>query len=60
MELFNIAEDISETTNLLLENPEKAKEMAADLSDYLKSVNAQMPKKKESGEQIPFPIEVLK
>ena len=60
MELFNIVEDIGETTNLLLENPEKTKEMAADLSDYLKSVNAQMPKKKESGEQIPFPIEVLK
>ena len=59
MELFNIKEDISETKNLMLENPEQAKKLAAVLSDYLKSVDAQMPIEKLTGELVPFPIALL-
>ncbi len=60
MELFNIAEDIGETQNLMEEQPEKAMELAQILSDYLRSVEAQMPSNKETGEVVPFPDEMLK
>ncbi|GGW28207.1 sulfatase [Arenibacter certesii] len=59
MELFNLKDDIGETKNLVEEEPEKAKELAKILSDYLREVEAQIPAKKESGEQIPYPDEVL-
>lgn len=59
MELFNIMEDIGETKNLLAENPKKAKEMAAVLTDYLMGVKAQMPKNRETEKIVPFPVEVL-
>ena len=59
MEMFNIKEDISETKNLMLENPDQAKNLAAVLSDYLKSVDAQMPVEKETGELVPYPISIL-
>lgn len=57
MELYNIKEDIGETTNLLEEYPEKAKELAKILSDYLKDVDAQMPIDKATGEKVEYPIE---
>lgn len=60
MELFDLNEDIGETKNLMEEQPGKAKELAQILSDYLRSVEAQMPSKKGSGEIVPFPDEVLK
>ena len=59
MELFNINEDISETKNLILDNPEQAKELAVVLSDYLKSVNAQMPIDKKTGVLVPYPSAIL-
>jgi arylsulfatase A-like enzyme len=59
MELFNITEDIGETKNLIVEHPEKVKELAAVLSDYLIGVGAQMPIDKETEEKVPYPIEVL-
>ena len=60
MELFNLNEDIGETKNLIEEQPENAMGLAKILSDYLRSVNAQMPSKKDTGEMVPFPDEVLK
>lgn len=60
MELFDLNEDIGETKNLVEEQPEKVKELATVLSDYLRSVEAQMPSKKDTGEVVPFPDEVLK
>jgi hypothetical protein len=51
MELYNIKEDIGETTNLIEENPEKSKELAKVLSDYLKDVDAQMPIDKNTGKK---------
>jgi LytS/YehU family sensor histidine kinase len=59
MELFNIIEDIGESKNLIGEQPEKAKELAKILSDYLRKVEAQIPSRKNTGEQIAYPDEVL-
>ncbi|RTE55394.1 DUF4976 domain-containing protein [Arenibacter aquaticus] len=59
MELFNIKEDIGETKNLMNEQPAKAWELAKILSDYLRKVEAQIPARKDTGEQIPYPDEVL-
>lgn len=59
MELYNIKEDIGETTNLIENNPEKAKELAKVLSDYLKDVDAQMPIDKNTGEKVEYPMEIL-
>lgn len=59
MELFNIKEDIGETHNLFSENSKKVKELAKVLSDYLRSVDAQMPSNKETGERILWPDEFL-
>ncbi len=59
MELYNLATDIGETTNLVEENLEKAEEMARVLSDYLKDVDAQMPIDKATGQVVEYPIEIL-
>jgi len=56
LELFNIKEDIGERINLVDKNREKAKELATILTNYLKEVNAQIPKDKKTGEQISFPV----
>ncbi len=59
MELFNIKEDIGETRNLVKEQPEKARELAKILSDYLRKVEAQIPSRKDTGEQIAYPDGIL-
>ena len=58
-ELFNIQEDIEETTNLAEKETEKLKEMAADLGNYLRESEAQMPSYKDTKKQVPYPDEVL-
>ncbi|MCK0190915.1 sulfatase [Arenibacter sp. F20364] len=59
MELFNLKEDIGETQNLVKEQPEKARELAKTLANYLRKVEAQIPSRKDTGEQIAYPDEVL-
>ena len=59
IELYNIAEDIGELNNLIDKNPEKVKELATVLTNYLKEVNAQIPSDKKTGVQIPYPNEIL-
>ncbi|RKN80357.1 DUF4976 domain-containing protein [Ulvibacterium marinum] len=59
MELYNLKEDIGETKNLFEENPEKAKELAETLTNHLKSVKAQMPMDKKTGERVEYPFELL-
>jgi arylsulfatase A-like enzyme len=54
-ELFNINNDISEINNLVEEYPEKREELAVILSDYLTSVDAQMPIYRETGMVVPHP-----
>jgi arylsulfatase A-like enzyme len=58
-ELFNIDGDIGETNNLFADEADKAGELAKLLSDYLRSVDAQMPTYSETGLQVPWPDQVL-
>lgn len=41
VELYNLKQDISETKNLAVENPEKVRELKASLEKWRKDVNAQ-------------------
>ena len=59
MEIFNLKEDIGEQHDLAASNPEKVKEMATVLSDYLQEVNAQMPIHKETDLRVSLPINSL-
>jgi len=57
-ELFNIREDIRELDNRAAEHPEKVKELAAKLGNYLREVDAQRPVYKDSGKKAPWPDQV--
>ncbi len=59
IELFNINDDISETTNLAEAEQEVVKALARWLSNYLREVYAQMPVDKATGETVPFPDEFI-
>ena len=54
-ELFNIKEDIGETTNQAESNPEKLNELAQVLTAYLREVDAQLPVHKSTGEMVAYP-----
>lgn len=54
-ELFNIKEDIGETSNLFEQRPSIAKKLINELSSYLRSVEAQMPIDNRTGKVIPYP-----
>jgi arylsulfatase A-like enzyme len=43
LELFNLAEDLSEKNNLAASNPEKAKDLQGRLAAWRKDVGARMP-----------------
>ena len=58
-ELFNIAEDIGEMHNLASANKEITLRLAKELSDYLRSVDAQRPTGTETNELVPFPDAAL-
>lgn len=58
-ELFNIKNDIGETNNLAETEKEKLSELATVLTNYLKSVNAQMPSHKATGAQVAWASEVV-
>lgn len=62
MELFNTKEDISEKNNLLEKNPDKAKELAAEMARQLREKKALMPAYKKDnilglpeGQAVPLP-----
>ncbi len=59
-ELFDLKEDIGEQHDLVASNPEKVRELATVLSDYLQTVNAQMPIHKNTGLKVSLPINALK
>jgi len=54
-ELFNISNDIGESTNLATKEISKLKELAIELGTYLRSVDAQMPTNTNTGELVPWP-----
>lgn len=58
-ELFNITEDIGERHNLAEKYPAEVQKLARKLGEYLRSVDAQRPSYKASGQVVPWPDEVL-
>ncbi|MDX1283434.1 MAG: sulfatase [Draconibacterium sp.] len=60
IELFNLKEDLGEKNNQFQNQPEIAKELALELSTYLKECNAPMPIEKSTGIPVSFPTEILK
>jgi arylsulfatase A-like enzyme len=57
-ELYNIPEDIGETSDISSVQPEIVKDLSKRLGKYLKSVGAKSPVEKETGRARPFPDEV--
>ena len=57
MELYNLEKDIFENNNLISVNNSKSEELANVLSEYLKSVDAQMPYNKTTNSIVPWPNE---
>lgn len=55
--LYNVRQDIGEQNDLAVRMPEKVKELAAELTTYLKERDAQRPSYRSSGELIPYPGE---
>ncbi len=47
LELYNLQDDLSETRNLVTQNPDKAKELHERLKAWRQDINAQIPKRKE-------------
>lgn len=60
LRLYNVMEDIGEQNNIADKMPDKVKELATELSDYLRERDAQRPLIKATGEVIPFPDEILR
>lgn len=58
LELYNLRNDIAEEHDLAATNPSKVKELAALLTQQLKTWDAQWPKFKTTGRQVPFPDEI--
>ncbi|MDE6782565.1 MAG: sulfatase-like hydrolase/transferase, partial [Paramuribaculum sp.] len=56
-ELYNIREDIGETTDLSAEKPELTEELSRQLGQYLRSVDAPRPTFKSTGLPCPWPDE---
>ncbi len=56
-ELFNITQDIGETTDLAPKYPKLVKELSENLGKYLRDVSAQRPTYKATGKPCPWPDE---
>jgi arylsulfatase A-like enzyme len=59
LELFNLREDISEQNELSSAEPEKLRQMAKVLADFLREAKGRMPIDKATGRQVPYPDELL-
>jgi arylsulfatase A-like enzyme len=58
-EVFNLADDIGETKDLASAQPERVRQLAAQLREFLVRVNAQMPLDRRTGKTVPLPAENL-
>jgi LytS/YehU family sensor histidine kinase len=58
LELYNILNDISEKNNVAENEPGKLKELAKELSNFLRETGALMPLDNITGKTIPLPDEV--
>lgn len=54
-ELFNLANDLGESSNVAEQHTEIQQRLANTLGEYLRSVGAQMPIRKESGKSVDYP-----
>lgn len=54
-ELYNLADDIGETTDMSARRPDIAHRLAAELGEYLRGVGAQRPRDRTTGEACPWP-----
>ncbi|MCB9768350.1 MAG: sulfatase [Candidatus Omnitrophica bacterium] len=59
-ELYNLAEDISESQDLLEDRPDIAETLTEALHDYLVEVEANIPSFKESRKRVPLPGEATR
>lgn len=55
LELFNIAHDIGETTNLADAEPERVHALRTELRNFLSTTKALMPTDKRTGDPVPLP-----
>jgi arylsulfatase A-like enzyme len=60
LELYNIAQDISERHNLAASHPEKLREMADALTAKFESYDALLPTFRATGQTIPMPNQLIK
>ena len=58
-ELFNISDDIGELDNLAEEETARVKALAVKLGSYLRSIDAQRPSFKATGQLVEWPDEVI-
>ena len=59
LELFNLDKDISETKDLAAERPDKLKELAKVLGDFLRQSGALMPIDKRTKKEFLYPDQVI-
>jgi hypothetical protein len=57
LRLYNVKEDIGEQNDLAQSMPDKVKELAKELSDYLRARDAQRPTLIQTNSLIPYPDE---
>jgi arylsulfatase A-like enzyme len=60
LELYNLAQDLSERCNLAQSHPQKLAQMAALMTAELKEKGALMPKLRATGQPIPYPDQLIK
>ncbi len=60
LELYNLKKDLSERNNLAKSERKKLKELATAMSDKLREYKATMPTLRSTGEQIPYPDQLIK
>ncbi len=58
-EMFNLARDLGETTNLAAKEPARAREMAAELTALLNQHHSPMPIVKATGKPVPLPAQAM-
>jgi len=56
LELYNLREDIGEKKILAVDRPDKLRELAQVLTDFLKETGALLPTDKQTGKRIEYPI----
>ncbi len=58
LELYNLRKDISEKHNLAAAEPEKLREMANTLTEFLRSATAPMPTDNTTEKTVEYPVEI--